>query len=185
MDPRDDDLLMERIAEGDERCFRVLVERWESAVAAFLYRMLGSREEAEDLGQETFLRVYREAGRYRGAGRFRSWLFRIAGNLARSRLRRRRILTWVGIDAGVSGIPAGDEPTDRGVERSETRARVRGALARLPARQRQAVVLREYQEMSYEEIAGTMDTSVSAVESLLHRATTALRRDLSREKDVR
>jgi RNA polymerase sigma-70 factor (ECF subfamily) len=87
----DDDVLMARTAQGEEAAFRLLVQRWENDVLAFLIHMLGSREEAEDLVQDTFIKVYRQAGRYRGEGRFRSWLLRIAGNLARSRLRRRRI----------------------------------------------------------------------------------------------
>ena len=82
-----DDRLMARGGQGDEEAFRLLVTRWERPVFAFLERMLGSREEAQDLGQETFVRVFQQARRYRAAGRFRSWLFRIAGNLARSRLR--------------------------------------------------------------------------------------------------
>ncbi len=169
---------MERIARGDEAAFRALVERWERPVFAFLARMLGSREEAQDLAQETFLRVYGSAGRYRGSGRFKSWLFRIAGNQARSRLRRRKVLSWVGLDPGREDLPSTEESAERRVERKDEAARVRRAVSRLPARQREAVVLREYEGMSYQEIAESMDTSASAVESLLHRAVTALRKDL-------
>ncbi len=113
-------------------------------------------------------------------GKFRSWLFRIAGNLARSRLRRRKILGWVGFEPSVHDRPTTmrrDRP-EAPVEREEERVAVRRALQKLPARQRQAVVLRQYQGMAYQEIAVTMQTTVSAVETLLHRATVTLRGDL-------
>jgi RNA polymerase sigma-70 factor (ECF subfamily) len=173
-----DDQLMARGASGDEEAFRLLVARWERPVFAFLERMLGTREEAQDLGQETFVRMFQQAARYRPEGRFRSWLFRIAGNLARSRLRRRRIVAWVPFDALRHDRPA-NEPTheDRAVG-MERRCAVRGALARLPERQREAIVLRRFHDMSQEEIAESMGTTVPAVESLLSRAMTALRMDL-------
>ena len=88
----DDDALMVRTAQGEEAAFRLLVQRWEADVRAFLIHMLRSPEEAEDLTQDTFVKVFRQAGRYRTEGLFKSWLFRIAGNLARSRLRRRKVV---------------------------------------------------------------------------------------------
>lgn len=176
-----DDQLMARGAQGDEEAFRLLVTRWERPVFAFLERMLGSREEAQDLGQETFVRMFEQAGRYRATGRFRSWLFRIAGNLARSRLRRRKIVGWVPFDAfrhdRASEAPGAEEQTLRG----ERRQAVRAALARLPRRQREALVLRRYHDMSQEEIATAMNTTVAAVESLLSRAMATLRIRLTEE----
>jgi RNA polymerase sigma-70 factor (ECF subfamily) len=147
--------------------------------------MLGSREEAEDLGQETFLRVCRQAPRYRPTGQFRSWLFRIAGNLARSRLRRRRILDWVRFEPGRHDVAAAEEPADRRLEREEQRRAVRAALARLPDRQRQAILLRRYEGLSHREIASALNTTVPAVESLLHRALVALKKDLARTEVAR
>lgn len=177
-----DDELMARGAAGDEDAFRRLVERWERPVFAFLERMVGSREEAQDLAQDTFLKVYQNAGRYRAKGQFKSWLFRIAGNAARSRLRRRKILRWLSLDPAEHDVPSPREGTDVALEREETRASVREALLRLPDRQRQALSLRQYEELSYQEIAVAMDTSVSAVEALLHRAMQTLRRELVRKK---
>ena len=94
MTDRTDDRLMTDYVGGDERALRILVERWERRVFAFAVRMLGSPEEAEDLCQDTFVKLIGAADRYRPEGRFQSWLFRIAGNQARSRLRRRKILRW-------------------------------------------------------------------------------------------
>ena len=172
---------MGRVARGDEEAARLLVERWESAVFAFFVRMLGSREDAQDLGQETFIRVFRHADRYRGAGQFRSWLFKIAGNLARSRLRRRRVLSWVSFSPGRHDRPSSNEGADAAVERAETRTAVRRALAVLPERQRQAIVLRNFQGLSYREIASAMGISLPAVESLLRRGMAALRRESAHE----
>jgi RNA polymerase sigma-70 factor (ECF subfamily) len=170
---------MERIAQGDERAFQVLVERWEGPLFAFMARMLGDAAEAEDLAQETFLRVYAQAGRYRAANRFRSWLFRIGGNLARSRLRRRRVLRWVRFEPGLHDRAASGPAPDRALEREEVRSAVQEALDRLPDRQREAVILRRYQGLSYREIASALGTTEAAVESLLQRAAMALRKDLA------
>jgi RNA polymerase sigma-70 factor (ECF subfamily) len=173
-----DDELMERVADGDEEAARLLVQRWERPVYAFLERMLGSREDAQDLGQETFVRVWTEARRYEASGKFKSWLFKIAGNLARSRLRRRRILSWVPFSPGVHDEASSDHGVDAGIEREEQRQDVRRALARLPERQRRAIVLRNYNELSYKEVADAMGITLPAVESLLQRGMAALRAEL-------
>jgi len=143
--------------------------------------MLGAPDEAQDLAQDTFLKVYDQARRYRPDGRFRSWLLRIAGNNARSALRRRKILRWVNFDlASHDRASPGDDPVRR-LERREDQQRVRAAVAALPERQRQAVVLQRFQDCRYAEIAEIMGTSVPAVESLLQRATVALKAALSRD----
>jgi RNA polymerase sigma-70 factor (ECF subfamily) len=181
----EDDRLLERAAAGDEEAFRLLVRRWEGALLAFLERMTGSREEAEDLAQETFLRAFRNAKRYRSRGRFKSWLFRIAGNLTRSRLRRRKIVAWVRFDPGAHDVPGDEPPPDRALEGEERRRAVRAALMELPERQREAVVLRRWEEMSVREIAETMGTTEPAVDSLLHRAIVTLRRTLAPGEETR
>jgi RNA polymerase sigma-70 factor, ECF subfamily len=174
----DDDILMQRIAARDEEAFQLLVLRWQQPVFAFLWHMLRSREEAEDLAQDVFLKVLDKAPRYRPEGKFRSWVLRIAANRARSALRRRKVLRWVSFDPDVHDRPRGDDDASTLLERGETVARVRDAIGRLPQRQREAVVLRRYQELSYEEIAVALDATLPAVESLLQRAAANLRRDL-------
>ena len=175
-----DDQLMMRAADGDETALRALIERWERPVFAFLVRMLGSPEEAEDLCQDTFMRVISAANRYRPEGRFQSWLFRIAGNLARKRLRRRKILRWLPLGGEHHETPdPGPDPL-KALANGQERERVRAAVERLPDRQREALVLKRYQDMSYQEIADAMDTSVASVQMLLHRAMDALKRDLTR-----
>ncbi len=172
-----DDELMERIADADDEAARLLVERWERPVFAFLERMLGSREEAQDLAQEVFLRVCTSAKRYRSDGRFRSWLFRITGNLARGSLRRRKVLSWVRFEPGLHDREADNASPDNPIEGEERKRLVRAALEELPPRQREALLLQRYEDMSYQEIAATMKISLAAVESLLQRAMVALRSD--------
>ena len=183
MTGRSDDRLMTDYVGGDEGALRILVERWEQPVFAFLIRMLGSREEAEDLCQDTFVKLIEAARRYQPEGKFQGWLFRIAGNVARSRLRRRKILRWLPLANDYDSAPApGPAPLDELVGREE-RLRVQQAIVRLPARQRQALALKQYRGMSYQEIADAMDTSVSSVQMLLHRAMTALRKDLTSRRN--
>jgi RNA polymerase sigma-70 factor (ECF subfamily) len=168
-----------------EVAFRLLVERWQLRVLAFLHRCLGDRDEAQDLAQETFLRVYRAAreGRYDPRARFGPWLFRIAGNLCRGRMRRRRLLRWLPLSRSSGALdipgPARDRP-DAAVEDASTAAAVRTALDRLPERQRIAVVLKRFEGMSYAEIAEVLQTTPAAVESLLVRAHMVLRQELRR-----
>ncbi len=186
-DPRDDDALMTAAAGGDEAAFRVLVERWERRVLAFLFRSLGSSEDAADFAQETFLRLYRAAPDYIPRGRFAPFLFRIAGNLARNEIRRRgvrRLLNWgAGAredeESGALRVEAPDaDRPDVSWARAHEAQRVRRALLALPERQRIAVTLKRFEGLTQEEIAEAMGISVGAVESLLVRGMAALRKGL-------
>lgn len=178
-----DDELMASTARGEESAFRLLVQRWERPVHAFLWRMTGDDEEARDLAQDVFVKVHDHADRYDGQGKFQSWLFRIAGNRVRSWARRRKLVGWVRFDA-VSHDRSDDAPQpDAAVQQHETRDRIRSAIAKLPDRQREALVLKRFQEMSQKEIAESMNTTEGAVESLLVRAMTTLRGLLGRERE--
>jgi len=178
---RTDDQLVVDFVRGDEEALRILVQRWEGPVYAFLVHMMGSTEDAEDLCQDTFMRLIQAARRYQPAGKFRSWLLRIAGNLARSRLRRRKILRWVplGPEHDVRHVPARD-PLAALVDRQEQQ-RVQAAIQRLPDRQREALILKQFHGLAYREIAEAMGASVASVQMLLHRAMTALRGELGEE----
>lgn len=180
----DDDTLMRLTAQGQEAAFRLLVQRWEQDVKSFLIHMLGSVDEAEDLAQDTFVQVFRKAGSYRPEGKFKSWLFRIAGNRARSRLRRRGILRWISFDPAVHdrGNPGPGPEAD--LERAQREEAIRTALAGLPDRQRQALVLHRFQGMSYKEAAAAMGTTVPGVESLIQRGMSGLRSGLTKKGDL-
>lgn len=182
MQDQDDDTLMAAVAAGDSRALRTLVERWAPRVEAFAVRSLARRDDAQDIVQETFVRVHRAAARYRGGGRFASWLFRIAGNLVRQELRRRRVRGWFGgasdpDDAAIlASLPAPKHfDPDSPLRIAERRALLARALARLPERQRMAVLLHYFEEMPVRDVATALQVSEHAAESLLARGMAALR----------
>jgi len=172
-----DDELMERGGAGDEEAFRVLVDRWQGPLLRFLARTLGSEAEAEDLAQETFIRMCRSATAYRPDGRFPSWLFRIAANLARSRFRRRKLARFLPLDLDKHEIPEAPR-AEADLRKQQLRDALQRALDRLPERQREAFVLRYDAGLSHTDIARSLGATTSAVETLLHRAKLALRQQL-------
>lgn len=175
-----DDKLMEQISSGQEAAFRLLVQRWESPLFGFLWRMTGSEDDARDLCQDTFVTVYSRSSEYESEGKFKSWLFRIAGNLARSFLRRRKIIGWVSFDFAKHDRPASTDLPDAEVSRDQQVKILQVAVDKLPPRQKQALVLKRYQQLSQREVAEVMQISESAVESLLVRALTQLRKEIGR-----
>lgn len=171
-----DEELVGRVGQGDPAAIQALVARKLPRMLALAHRMLGDAVEAEDVAQEAMLRAWKQAPGWRpGKARFDTWLHRVAMNLCYDRLRRRRdVLT----DAPPDRPDPGFGP-DRGLEAAQLGDRVNAALARLPDRQREAIVLCHYQELGNIEAAGLMDVSVEALESLLSRGRRALRTALA------
>jgi RNA polymerase sigma-70 factor (ECF subfamily) len=171
MEDSDDDLLR-RVGEGDEDACRALVERHLGRVVAFATRTLGNRADAEDVAQDTFVRLWRGARRWRpGAARLTTWLHRVALNLCLDRLARRR-------ETPLDGVPEPIDPTPPVavlLERRALGARVNEELAALPPQQRAAIALCHYQGLGNVEAADVLGVSVEAVESLLARARRTLR----------
>ena len=171
-----DEELLVRIADGDPAAARALVARKLPRILGLAQRMLADPAEAEDVAQEAFLRVWRQAPKWRpGQARFDTWLHRVALNLCYDRLRRRR---EIATDCPPERPDEGPAP-DRGLEAADVGARVAAAMQALPDRQREAVVLCHYQELSNIEAAALMGVSVEALESLLSRGRRALRAALS------
>ena len=188
---RSDVQLMLDVKAGDERSFELLLQRYRTPLVNFLYRMVRAREEAEDLAQEVFLRVYRARKDYVPSAKFTTWLFRIATNLALNSVRDNRHQRMeVSLDAPVTiDAEDGDEkPLDiaekhPNIEQymvEEARKKmIRHAIDKLPEKQRPAVLLHKYQELDYGDIAKILECSESALKSLLFRAYETLRVELA------
>ncbi len=188
---RTDVQLMLDVKAGDEASFELLLQRYRTPLVNFLFRMVRNREQAEDLAQEVFLRVYRAREDYVPSAKFTTWLFRIATNLALNSMRDTRYQKLeVSIDAPVTvDAEDGDERPLDVVEKhpnieqhlvEDVRVNmIRHAINKLPEKQRAAVLLHKYQELDYTEIAKILSCSESALKSLLFRAYEALRVELA------
>jgi RNA polymerase sigma-70 factor (ECF subfamily) len=162
-----------------------LVERHQHAVIGTVAKMLGNSSEAEDIAQQVFLRIWRNAKRYQPDAKFTTYLFTITRNLVFNETRRRSRKKEFSLDEreesanlSIEGDPA--RQPDAELLQAELQRAVDDAIASLPETQRMAVVLRRYEQLSYEEIAEVLELSVSAVKSLLFRARSALRESLAR-----
>lgn len=187
---RTDIQLMLEVKAGDEQSFALLLHRYRSPVINFLYRMVRNRAQAEDLAQEVFLRVYRARGGYAPSAKFSTWLFRIATNLALNSVRdTRHERQEVSLERPGAETEEGEEKPLEVADQSanieqhlveEARSRmIREAVEKLPEKQRAAVLLHKYEELSYGEIARILNCSESALKSLLFRAYETLRAELA------
>jgi RNA polymerase sigma-70 factor, ECF subfamily len=172
---RDDTELIGRWRSGDSVAFEELVRRWQAPISRFLARQVGRTELAADLCQEVFLRVFRAGPRYRESGAFSTWLYRIAVNLARDAVRRRRDVRPLPDDLAQAA------PALSPCEQRERIAAVSAALADLPANLREVLVLRHYEGMNFEQIARILDTPASTLKSRFAAALDRLRTRLARE----
>ena len=175
-EPTDAELLR-RARSGDEPAFARIVDRHKGPLVNYLARLAGNREDAEEYAQESFLRLYRAAGRFRPDGKIAPLLFRIAINLVRTRARRDRL--WRLVAAGLAAVGAGEgEPADEAALTSELQRRVQAAIARLPPHCREAILLRDIEGWSYAEIAAAVGCREGTLKSRIGRGREMLRRDL-------
>jgi len=183
----DDQELIKRIASNDHVAFKALVELYQSSVLEICYRLLNNQEDAEDVAQEVFVRVFQKARSFRGESKVSTWLYRIAVNLSLNYRHKQKWNRYLDIltlsdttreDAATRlEAPEKDRP-DRRIEEKERNRVLSEALASLPERQRVAFVLHKFESLSYKEIADVLGTSVSSVESLVHRAKRSLQKKL-------
>ena len=177
--------LMHLVSRGDMGAFEQLIERHQSLVAGTVARMLGSNSDVEDIAQQVFIRVWKSASRYVPRAKFTTWLLKITRNLVFNELRRSKRHTHVPLQIGPNAeeLPLKDEanpPPDASLLEGELQRAIEKAIMKLPDAQRMALILRRYEELSYEEIAEVLDLSVPAVKSVLFRGRTELRARLSK-----
>ena len=181
---RSDEELVEACQAGESSAFDVLVARWEDKIRGAAYRLLGSEKEARDATQEAFLKAYRGLPAFKQEARFSSWLYQIAINLCRDRLRRRKGRTMVSLEALEEEGPviAGREPAALDlVQQLDLRRAVRRAIGELSEEQREVVILKEYQGLTFLEIAQALDLPISTVKTRLYRGLGQLRLRLEDE----
>ena len=173
----DEQQLVDACLAGREGAFDVVVERHRRSVYQLCYRFVGNHEDASDLSQEVFLRAYRGLKNFRGGSTLATWLYRIGVNVCLNRVAVKKPITE-DIDTR-QHVDTVHEPQDERVLREERAVRVRAAIARLPPKQRATLVLRMDQELSHEEIAGILDSSVGAVKANFFHAMGNLKKILS------
>jgi RNA polymerase sigma-70 factor (ECF subfamily) len=170
-----DSICLRAIAEGDRVAFASIVERWQTRLINFFYRSTGNRSDAEDLAQETFIELYRAAPRYEARGTFNAFIFTLARRRLIDSYRKsaRRPLDFIDPTDFVMQQQAEASDSTREIEEAFHRA-----LATLPDNQRSAILMLQQQGLSYEEIADSLEASLSAVKTWIHRARMHLREEL-------
>lgn len=178
-----DEQLIERFQNGDMYAFDLIVKRYKDQLINFVYHFLGDRIDAEDVVQETFLRVYKNKHLYRNIAKFSTWIYTIAGNLAKTELRRRKrrrlmSISQMGFDSRDYDITDEKPTPDNSVDGKIKEETIRSEIDKLPVRFKEVVVLRDIQEFSYEEISDILDIPIGTVKSRVNRGRSRLQKKL-------
>jgi RNA polymerase sigma-70 factor (ECF subfamily) len=182
MDPDPDAELMLRLKGGEDGALNALMARWQQPLVAFIYRYVKDHTDALDLAQEAFVRVYETRSRYTARAKFSAWLFTIAANLCKNYVRWRERHPEAPLDApgeGEETLGADEATPAASLERAEAARLVQEAVAKLPHDLKTVVLLFEYHDFSYEDIAATLGCTAKAVETRLYRARKLLRKHLA------
>lgn len=171
--------------KGDQRAFAEIVDMYKDKLYHLGYRMTGNRQEAEDVVQETFLRVYKNLDRYDESQKFSTWIYRIATNLCIDRLRKRKAVYSLdaessdheGLD-GYAMLPSDGKTPESELLLSETQRLIHDAIATLPVKYKSVMILRYLQELSLQEISDVLDMPVTTIKTRVHRGREFLRRKL-------
>lgn len=173
-----DDVLMQRVREGDDDAFAEIVDRYKDSLVNYLTHLVRSRDRAEEVAQDAFVRLYRNAANYKQQERLGPYLYRIATNLVVSEIRRER--RWSLLLPRLNASTRSSEPSpDANLFTSEIQRQVSAAIAQLPLRYRAPLVLFEIEEWSYDEIAKALDAPTGTVKSRISRARNLLRQHLA------
>ena len=181
-----DEELVARSVAGDSDSFNQLIIRWERPIYALAYRQIGREDDARDVCQEAFLRAFRALPGFKGQAKFSSWLYRITLNLCRDWMRRQRRSPFVQVPEGVdvSDLAAVQASPSESIEdvigRKDLSRHVARAMQTLPHYQRSAILLKEYHDLTFQEIAELQVCPLSTVKTRLYQGLTVLRRELER-----
>ena len=175
---RSDQYLLELALEGDGGSFGELIERWQRRIYGFIFRYVGSREEAQDLTQDTFTKAYQNLGRLSDPARFSSWLYKIALNECRMRFRRKRHPQPVALQdcAGVEPIVAERTTPETVLVAKESLQALRKAFRRLPEEQKAVIVMKEYQGLKFHQISEILEVPLSTVKSRMYLGLKTLKK---------
>jgi RNA polymerase sigma-70 factor (ECF subfamily) len=180
-----DEELVARSVGGDAESFNQLILRWERPIYALAYRVIGREEDARDVCQETFLRAFRGLSAFKGQAKFSSWLYRIALNLCRDWIRREKrtpvVPTPEGVDVLDLAVDERSESIEDYVSRRDLSRAVARAMQALPEEQRTAIILKEYQGLTFQEIADLLGCPLSTVKTRLYQGLSVLRRQLGQD----
>ncbi len=182
-----DEELIKRFQSGDESAFEEIVLRYRDRLINFAYRYIGDQRESEDLVQDTFLKVYQNRHAYREIAKFSTWIYTITGNLSKTLLRKRKtrklfFFSNLGPEDKDLDLPANDVTPQRTLEGKFTSQIVHKAISKLPEHFRIVIILRDIQELSYEEISNIIGKPIGTVKSRINRARLKLQKDMVKDE---
>ncbi|WP_048601019.1 RNA polymerase sigma factor SigW [Rubeoparvulum massiliense] len=176
--------LIQSAKDGDQVAFKELVEIYKDKVFQLAYRMLNNRHDAEDIGQETFLRVYANLSRYDGEHKVSTWIYRIATNLCIDRLRKKKPSVHLDASQGEEGLDwysrlvSNERTPEQQTLTTELQGMVQEAISQLPDKYRMVIILRYIDDLSLQEISDVLNLPVSTIKTRIHRGREALRKKL-------
>jgi len=179
----DDEELIERFQNGDLYAFELIVQRYKEPLINFIYYYLGNRLDAEDVVQETFIRLYKKKEMYRKVAKFSTWIYTIASNLAKTELRKRKrqrvlSLSKIGYEDKDFEIPDNLSQPDNIVDNNMKLKFIKREIDKLPARFKEVVILRDIEQLSYEEISEILNIPIGTVKSRVNRGRNRLQNKL-------
>jgi len=178
-----DEELIARFQEGDEQAYTELVNRYRNKLITFVYRFVNEFEQAEDIVQDALLKLYTHKHYYRNIAKFSTWIYTIAGNLAKTELRKKKqrkvtSISQMGPEDRDYELPSGAPDTDETAQSEYIEKTIQAAIQKLPLHFRTVTILRDIQELSYEEISKIVDVPLGTVKSRINRARLQLQKEL-------
>lgn len=182
MNPSDELQLIERFKNGDEQSFNLLVHRYKEKVYWIVRRMIPDHDEADDVTQNVFIKVYHSLGSFKGDSSFYTWIYRIAVNLSLNELRRKKLRRTFSIDDDVHQLRSDEIHAHEKMENDERTQQIREAIEKLPEKQKKVFLLRYYEELPYDEIAKILHTSVGGLKANYFHAVKKIGEHLKHER---